>query len=346
MNIRSRETVLARGLITLLLMVGAFTTVYAQDSTETPEAPETGIEATVMSMPGELVDVGGYQLHIYCLGEGSPTVVLDAGAGDWSLAMLPLQQQLAEFTRTCVYDRAGNGWSEAGPLPVTAQGNADALYALLTNAEIEAPYVLVGHSYGGLNVRLLASQHSESIAGVVLIDARPPGMRVVESEQFPEVLAMFQQQIDSVTPFIELLQSEPIPPEAAAQFVPEEFVPATLPTELRQTYKQQLATLGYLEAMVSLIENLEVSEEQVAGTELGDIPLVVLVAGEPGASPMGTEQAAAMQQAWIALQEEQATISTQSTVILVEDSGHYIYVDQPQIVIDAIREIVEAARTE
>lgn len=160
-----------------------------------------------------------------------------------------------------------------------------------------------------------------------------------EGEQFPEVVAIFQQQIDSVTPFMELLQSEPIPPEAAAQ-----FVPAFLPAELRQTYKQQLATLSYLESMVSMIENIEVSEEQVAGTELGDIPLIVLVAAEPGASPMEPECAQALQQAWIALQEEQSTISTQGSLILVEDSGHYVYINQPQIVIDVIREVVEAAR--
>lgn len=169
---RSLKTLLKSVLIYLLLMVVTTMTVYGQDSTATPETSDTELEAGVMLMPGELIDVGGYQLHIYCLGEGSPTVVLDAGGGDWSLVMLPLQQQLAEFTRTCVYDRAGSGWSEAGPLPVTAQANADALYALLTNAEVEAPYVLVGHSYGGLNVRLFASQHPESVAGVVLIDAR------------------------------------------------------------------------------------------------------------------------------------------------------------------------------
>jgi pimeloyl-ACP methyl ester carboxylesterase len=325
-------------------MLMASTAVYAQESTATPATTSTDLDRAVMAMPGELVDVGGYRLHIYCLGEGSPTVVLDAGLGDWSLAMLPLQQRLAEFTRTCVYDVAGSGWSEAGRFPITSQQRADDLYALLTYAEVETPYVLVGHSYSGLNVRLLASQHGEDVAAVVLIDGRPPGMSVVEREQFPEAGVIFEQQLATLRSFIELLAAEPLPPEVAAQFVPDEFVPPTISSELSLTYKQHLATLGHMEAMVSTIENMEMSEEQVAGTELGDIPLVLLVQAEASESSMEPERAQAMQAAWIELQEKQAESSTQSTIILVEDTGHYIYVEQPQIVIDAIQAVIESVR--
>lgn len=102
--------------------------------------------------------------------------------------------------------------------------------------------------------------------------------------------------------------------------------------------------MGFLNSMVSMIENMELSEEQVAGTKLGDIPLVLLVQAEPSDSPMAPERALALQQAWIELQEEQARSSTQSKLILVEDTGHHIYIDQPQIVVDTIREVVEAVR--
>jgi pimeloyl-ACP methyl ester carboxylesterase len=341
----SLKTLLTR-LLLLGFVLGLLTglPLAAQDVTPTPGTTGMELEAEVMPMPGQLVDVGGYRLHLYCLGEGSPTVVLDPGGGDWSLVMLPLQQQLAEFTQTCVYDVAGSGWSDVGRLPVTAQQRADDLHALLTNAEVESPYVLVGHSYSGLNVRLLASQHPEDVAAVVLIDGRPPGTSVVQREQFPETAVIFEQQLATLGTFIEMLAAEPLSPEAAAQFVPDEFVPPTIPAELAQTYKQHLATLGYMESMVSMIENMEVSEEQVATAELGDIPLVLLVQAEPEESPMEPERARALQQAWIELQQEQAESSTQSKLILVEDTGHYIYIDQPQVVVDAIREVVEAVR--
>ena len=120
--------------------------------------------------PGQMVDVGGYQMHINCLGSGSPTVILDSGLGDFSLAWSLVQPEVAQSTRVCAYDRAGLGWSERGPKPRTVQNIVEELHTLLTEGGIEGPYVLVGHSMGGVYVRAYAFDYPEEVVGMVLVD--------------------------------------------------------------------------------------------------------------------------------------------------------------------------------
>jgi pimeloyl-ACP methyl ester carboxylesterase len=121
--------------------------------------------------PGRLVDVGGHRLHINVMGQGTPAVVMDSGLSHSSLAWGWVQPKVAKFTRVCTYDRAGYGWSDPGPKPRTSQRISDELDRLLVNAGIDAPYIMVGHSSGGLNVRLYAIQHPEKVVGMVLVDA-------------------------------------------------------------------------------------------------------------------------------------------------------------------------------
>ena len=120
------------------------------------------------------MDVGGYRLHINCTGTGSPTVVIDAGWGDWSTAWGFVQPEVAKTTRVCTYDRAGMGWSDAGPLPRDAAQYAKELHTLLKNANIPGPYVMVGHSLGGFAVRVFVHDYASEIVGVVLIDSMTP----------------------------------------------------------------------------------------------------------------------------------------------------------------------------
>ena len=126
---------------------------------------------------GQLVDVGGYRLHIHCTGTGSPTVVIDGGWGAWSLEWSGVQREVAKTTQVCTYDRAGRGYSEAGPLPRNAVQFAKELHILLERANIAGPYVLAGHSLGGLPVRVFAHEYPTQVAGVVLIDSMSPGQR-------------------------------------------------------------------------------------------------------------------------------------------------------------------------
>src|ERR671920_305817 len=121
--------------------------------------------------PGEMVDVGGYSLHINCAGQGRPTVVLDAGSGEWSAQWVRVQQEVSDTTRVCAYDRAGMGWSEMGPEPRDARQISSELHTLLSKAGIEGPYVLVGHSFGGIYMQTYAARYPEEVAGVALVDS-------------------------------------------------------------------------------------------------------------------------------------------------------------------------------
>jgi hypothetical protein len=121
------------------------------------------------SPPGRMVDVGGYQLYLYCTGKGSPTVILESGLGGPALQWELVQQRLDKTTQVCSYDRAGLGWSDDGPGPRTSQQMANELHSLLHNAGVGGPYVLVGHSLGGLNVRLFAHDYPNETAGIVLV---------------------------------------------------------------------------------------------------------------------------------------------------------------------------------
>jgi len=120
---------------------------------------------------GQLVNVGGYKLHIYCSGEWSgPTVVVDAGNGDFSVGWVGIQREVEKSARICTYDRAGYGWSDVSPHPRTATQMAKELHQLLVNAGIEPPYILVGHSLGGMNVRVFSNLYPQEVAGMILVD--------------------------------------------------------------------------------------------------------------------------------------------------------------------------------
>ena len=120
---------------------------------------------------GELIDVGGHRLHIHRQGKGSPAVVIDAGLAGGSYEWDALAAEISAVTEVCTYDRAGYGWSDRGPTPRSSQQIVAELHTLLEKAQVKPPFILVGHSLGGLNVRLYASQHPDEVAGVVLVDA-------------------------------------------------------------------------------------------------------------------------------------------------------------------------------
>jgi pimeloyl-ACP methyl ester carboxylesterase len=246
----------------------------------------------------EMTDVGGYRLHINCAGDiskGSPTVVMDAGGYDSSESWNKVQPEIAKFTRVCVYDRAGLGKSEHRPNPsYPSQEIVRDLHTLLVNAHVAPPFVLVGHSFGGMNVRLYASQHSQEIVGMVLVDS------VHEDEMDRRV--------------------------------------ATLPLEIKQRMT---------DADRALLARLAISEGQVRAAHWhSDIPLVVLTHGvlSPGDYEIAS-MATKGEELRLEMQEALARLSSRSKHIIAEKSGHYIQRDQPQLVIDAVRQVVEATRT-
>src|ERR671919_816810 len=135
------------------------------------QAIATEMDQRTYPAPGKMVDVGTHSLHINCLGEGSPTVILEAANLGMSAHWVRVQQQLAQTTRVCAYDRAGMGWSEMGPEPRDARQISSELHTLLSKAGIEGPYVLVGHSFGGMYMQTYAARYPDEVAGVALVDS-------------------------------------------------------------------------------------------------------------------------------------------------------------------------------
>ena len=306
------------GLIVVLALVGA-----------SYETIATAGDARRYPPPGQLVDVGGYRLHIQCVGAGSPTVVLDAGLGGSSLDWSLVQPELGRSTRVCAYDRAGMGWSDPGPQPRTPRQIADELHTLLTNAGIAGPYVLVGHSLAGKNVRLFALQHPDQVAGMVLVDARS---EYVDANTSPAEVQAFQRASAAQASQYRVARSLGL----------VRLIGASLwggPAMSRETRTEgMLLTTSQRGVDAQTAEGLERAADDVqlqAAPSLGDRPLIVLA----------SEQNMTATPYWVEAQRRQAALSTNGRLIVPAGSVHYIHWEQPAVVIDAVRQVIEKARS-
>ncbi len=301
--------------------------------------------------PGQLVDVGGHQLHIVCLGQDdseTPVVILESGVGGWSMHWREAQNQIAEFAQVCAYDRAGMGWSELGPPPRDGRQIANELHTLLGNAGIPAPYVLVGASRGGQYVRLYASMFPDEVSGLVLVDAEPEEMR--SRSAFAQRAAAQNQGVFSTMGLATRLGVFRLLGAYSGEGggVPEmPCLPSMtrhLPAELRPLYFAVEGQPRCTQAIIAEHAAGDAREAQVREAEsLGDMPLIVLTHGlsaaPPGASAI--EGAAEYEQVWQELQLEMAALSSNSRLIVAEESGHNIMVDQPELVVESVRRVIE-----
>jgi pimeloyl-ACP methyl ester carboxylesterase len=279
-------------------------------------------------MPGQLVDVGGHKMHIYCLGKGTPTVILDSGLGDSYLSWQKVQPKIAQFTRVCSYDRAGLGYSDSSPRPRTSKDFADELHALLHNAGIPAPYVLVAHSMGGFDVRLYASLYRSEIAGLVLVDSSHPE----QQKRLPPALN-----------------------DMDATWVREqEFMEFTMPFGIPRLLgfcgndaESRAAECNFHNAREGVAELKAVSEsaaQAATAGKLGDMPLAVLSEDPDKPQPdLPEDLIKPASDAWQQMQDELAHLSTRSTRVIAKNSGHFIQLDRPEIVIEAVRKVVDQA---
>lgn len=283
---------------------------------------------------GQMVDVGGYKLHLHAEGEGDVTVVMDAGAGGIGLHWALVQPEIAKFARVVVYDRAGMGWSESSPKPRTAEVMAQELHTLLTNAGIPAPYVLVGHSFGGIVVRHFTQQYPDEVGGMVLVDSA----HEQQFQHFPKPMVNMVKKMLPMMKVLKLAFAIGIPALRAASMALDKRVPlpiAEIDRAIRAVSAKHFATQSReFEAIVSN-QNLPVKT-------LGDIPLIVLSHGIPQPMPNFTDEInAEYEQTWQDLQIEQAALSTNSQRIIAEGSGHDIQLEQPELVINAVEKVLE-----
>jgi pimeloyl-ACP methyl ester carboxylesterase len=291
------------------------------------QAIATQMDQRTYSPPGEMVDVNGHLMHINCMGEGGPTVILEAANLGMSAHWVRVQQQLAQSTRVCSYDRAGMGWSESGPEPRDARQISSELHTLLKSADTEGPYVLVGHSFGGLYAQMYAARYSEEVAGVALVDSSHP-------EQFtrsPEGRAMYEQtrRLGTIAPLLSRLG------------VIRLFNVLPAHPDLPQQQRAQIEAFNSSTRQVSTtVEEFRATPEMTAQVRsagsLGEKPLAVITAGEQSSG-------------WLEMQDELAALSSDSIHRVVEGATHVSLLydkGDAQVSSVAIEQVVEAVRTD
>ena len=272
-------------------------------------------DLAVTPPPGQLVDIGGYRLHLWCTGDGAPAVILDTGLGGSSADWGFVQPDVARFTRVCSYDRAGMGYSDPGPSPRTARRIASELAELLVRSGIGGRVVLVGASIAGFDVRVFASDHPERAAGLVLVDAshEDQAHEVPQMARFVPLLSTigvlrlfgvsFGQRIESLAPSV------------------RQFARAT-----------SFRAAGYQTAADEIIHIRQSASEVRSSRRKLTIPVLVITGGR------GADEN------WRQLQRDQASLSERGCLMLAQESGHVVSIDQPEVVVDAIRTVVETAR--
>ncbi|MBI5031928.1 MAG: alpha/beta hydrolase [Chloroflexi bacterium] len=278
-------------------------------------------DARAYPPPGQMVDVGGYRLHINCTGTGSPTVVIDAGWGDSSASWSWVQPKVAKSTRICTYDRAGMGWSEASPQPRTAREYANELHTLLAKANERGSFVLVGHSMGGYTVIVYAHDYPTEVAGLVLIDSQAlPKSDVANSKPAPKPGGTSLPSLMARIGLVRLLAD----PLGSIQ---------NLPAGDKQAYTASAVTPRGVQTFTD--EGMGMSEggtQARAVTTLGALPLIVLSRGKDQDAD------------WAASQAGYLKLSTDSQQLFADHSGHRIMIEQPDAAVAAIVKMVEMVR--
>ena len=300
--------------------------------------------------PGRCIELGTHRLHVLEKGEGTPTIVLEAGLMSTVLSWSEIQSTLAQSYRVVSYDRAGLGWSDLGPMPRSAERMVEELHTLLERAAIPAPYVLVGHSFGGLTMPLFAARYPQETAGVVLVDPVAPAEWNPPSEQDRKraeigatvsrraallcrigvirfVAFLLTSGATKVAGRLVRLISREAPAESGSVSSPWFW---NLPLEERKMAAVFWIQEKFCRTIASQLENLPGSAVRIA--ELGEFcskPVVILSA--KSTPPKRREQHAAIAQRL-----------PQGRHVLAEESSHWIMQDQPDLVIDAIHEVARS----
>ena len=295
--------------------------------------------------PHQLVDVGGgRRLNLFCLGSGSPTVILDGGLGDEVTSWRKVHSELARTTKVCAYDRAGTGFSDPGPLPRSAAALSDDLERLIRAARLRPPYVIVGASIAGLHVRLFVDRHLPDVAGVVLVDPSFEHQVARYEEVTPAFRASAEQQIATFRSCIERLRGG-VPPVGSQTWKDCIGDPdPDLPPGVVQALVKRETSDSYRMALSELLEFEGRSAEQIDASRRswGDLPLIILTAG--GTSPPDADQAI-RNRVWMEAHDRMAKLSSRGANRVVANATHHIQLSQPNAVIAAVNEVVASARS-
>ena len=278
------------------------------------------VAAQAPAAPGRLIDIGGYSLHLHCIGIGAPTVVLDSGTGGFSLEWTEVQQALSPRHRVCAYDRAGYGWSEFGPLPRTSKRIAAELRRLLANSRTPGPYVLVGHSFGGYTAQYFARAYPRQTAAIVLLDSSHPEQiqRMPKAEAPPRKRSFRRARTYTI--------SRPVLHKNYPRAVADLAWPMIASRKHTRTWRQEMMSLP--------ASGMELARAR----PMPDIPVVVVTRGRrvwPA-----TERGDEMERVWMELQDELSAVARQPVHLIAENSGHSVHLDQPVYVINALNAVL------
>jgi pimeloyl-ACP methyl ester carboxylesterase len=289
---------------------------------------------------GKSIDIGGRALNLYCSGEGSPTVIFESGGGAPGYTWINIQPQVAQFTRACWYDRAGYGWSDPGSQPRTSAAIVSDLHALLGAAGVAPPYVLVGASFGGFPVRVFAGRYPGEVSGIVLVDAshedqhEPDSMKAPANRLPPSVhnvlcaLLPAAGEVGLIRLTMKLSGSGPAPAGMTSE-----------QSRNLELLSQQPKTVASNEGCHW---DESAAQARSAGT-FGNRPLIVLTAGREfiPPDPQGAKEANAFHDKWVKeLQPALARLSSHGRQLIVENSGHGIQFEAPDVIVSAIREVI------
>ena len=302
--------------------------------------------------PGKLVDLGGYRLHLNCTGKGHPTVVLSAGGGDYSFDWYFVQRDVSRFSRVCSYDRSGQAWSDPGPQPATMHQEASDLRAALKAAHERGPFVLVGHSIGGMVVRIFANMYPLDTAALVLVDATSPDTTLSLNGK---LVHMREIAKPGPIPEVHTLRSGPPKLFSEAELKQAAEKQKANPPRIGSPYdrlppeiqKLRLWALSLPPRAASgdtyLAEEFNEVYQQLAGQPqpLGSKPLITIIGARQDRKPGEMTQ-----EKWDALMAEKrqqkreyATLSSRGEVVEDANAGHHVHLDDPATVVQAIRRV-------
>ena len=304
----------------------------------------------IYTQPGQLVDVGGFRLNLYCMGSGSPTVVFDSGWGDWAPAWSTVQLQIAKWTRACSYDRAGAGFSDLGPMPRTSVRIAGELRTALHRAGIPGPYILVGSAFGGDNVRTFADLYMREVAGLVLVDADSDDLepKAMQEEAHRGHAGIPSDMRDCRNAIAEHKPPQPTCAQMFFRGLPEAAWSPELNAKL----------LEVAQTKVAMYDSYSSEMEQTAADEtylqqhrrsFGSRPIRVLTSGNHGvghleSKPPDTPKHLKYEQETTLAQARLLPLSSNSKQIFARHSSEYIQFDEPDTVISAIREVYDQSK--
>jgi pimeloyl-ACP methyl ester carboxylesterase len=319
----------ARWAFPLLILALLFSSGY--------QAVASAAELRQYPAPGQLIDVGGHRLHIYCLGQGEPSVVMEAGLSGWSTDWILVQPEVAKSTRVCSYDRAGYGWSDPGPLPRDSQQVASELHTLLSKSGVKGNIILVGHSQGGLFVQYYAKKYPQQVAGIVLVDSVHPEQSLSMRE---DVRKRYEGDLRALTLLVRI-----IAPTGLLRLVgkSETIIADKLPLE----YQAMARSLGFQSKVYRTLDEETASFEQ-SQAEVRDagplptIPLAVISSSLVQDFPPGFTEGT-IKATWDKLQTDLGESATLPRIV-ASKSGHYIHLDQPDLVIQTVLEMVKIVR--